>query len=270
MTRFLAAAIQLNGNSDEPACLEQATALIDEAAARGARFIATPEATNYLGPHDEKVRRAADLEGDVPRHFAALAERHGVHLLLGSFNEACDEPHRCYNTSVLFDPSGSVLASYRKMHLFDVDVSDEVRFQESATCKPGDEVVVADTELGAIGLTICYDMRFPELYRALRDGGAQLLAVPSAFTVTTGRDHWYPLLRARAIETQCWLVAPAQWGAHDDGGLRNSYGHSLIIDPWGHVVASCPDGPGIAMAEIDLDRVERVRRSMPVASHRRL
>ncbi|MEM1246529.1 MAG: carbon-nitrogen hydrolase family protein [Acidobacteriota bacterium] len=267
---FLAAAIQLNGNSNEEACIEEATRLIRQAAAHGARFVATPEATNYLGPHDRKVATAEGLDGRVCRHFGELAAELDIHLLLGSFNESAEETARCYNTSVLFGSTGEVLASYRKMHLFDVDVSDEVRFQESATCRPGEDVVVAETELGAVGLSICYDMRFPELYRRQVDAGAKILAVPSAFTVTTGRDHWYPLLKARAIETQCWLIAPAQWGEHDDGGLRNSYGHSLIIDPWGQIVASCSDGTGIAFGVVDLDRVDQIRQSMPVGEHRKL
>lgn len=267
---FLAAAVQLNGNSDERGCIDEATRLVREAAGYGARFVATPEATNYLGPHDRKVATAEGLDGSVCSHFSRLAAELDIHLLLGSFNESSGETTRCYNTSVLFDRAGEIVASYRKMHLFDVDVSDEVRFKESETCRPGEDVVVAETELGAIGLSICYDMRFPELYRRQVDAGAKILAVPSAFTVTTGRDHWYPLLKARAIETQSWLIAPAQWGEHDDGGLRNSYGHSLIIDPWGQVVASCSDGTGLALGVVDLDRVDTVRRSMPVREHRKL
>jgi predicted amidohydrolase len=199
-----------------------------------------------------------------------LAARHGVHLLLGSFNEASDEPDRCYNTSVLFAPDGSIIATYRKLHLFDVDHSDQVRFLESKTCKPGQEPVVAETALGRIGMSICYDLRFPELFRWHRDHGAEILAVPSAFTATTGQAHWHALLRARAIETQSYVIAPGQFGEHDDAGLRATYGHSLIIDPWGVVVAEASDGPGLAMAEIDLDRVRRIRAQMPVQQHRRL
>ena len=267
---FLAAAVQLNSTSDEEANWRSARELVERAAGYGAALVATPENTNFLGPHEEKVRRAQPLGGETVGRFGELAARLGIHLLLGSFNEASDEPGRCYNTSVLFDPRGEIVAAYRKLHLFDVDVSDQVRFTESATVKPGERAVVAATELGAIGLSICYDLRFPELYRRLRDDGAEVLTVPSAFTLTTGRDHWYPLLRARAIETQCYVVAPAQWGRHDDAGLRESYGHALIADPWGQVVAAASDGPGLALAEIDLERVARVRRAMPVAAHRRL
>jgi deaminated glutathione amidase len=267
---FLAAVVQMTSTSDAEANWRFARRLIEDAARRGARFIATPENTNYLGPHDEKVRLAEGLDGPTCLRFTELARKLGVHLLLGSFNERCPDPERCYNTSVLFGPDGEQLAVYRKIHLFDVDLSSEVRFVESRTVMPGAEVVVATTALATVGLSICYDLRFGELYRALAARGAQVLAVPSAFTLRTGKDHWRPLLRARAIETQCWVVAPAQCGRHDDGGLRESFGHAMIVDPWGDVVAMAPEGAGIALAEIDLERLERVRRSMPVSDHRRL
>ena len=271
MPRYLAAAVQMTSTSDEEANWESAKELVERAAGYGARFVATPENTNYLGPHDEKVRRAEPLSGGrTAERFGGLARRLGIHLLLGSFNERGPTERRCYNTSVLFGPDGSVLASYRKIHLFDVDVSDEVRFVESDTVAPGDRPVVVTTPLGTLGLSICYDLRFGELYRLLRQQGAEILTIPSAFTATTGRAHWQPLVRARAIETQCWVVAAAQHGRHDDGGLRESYGHAMIVDPWGQVAATAADGPGLALAEIDTERVERVRRGMPVASHRRL
>ena len=267
---FLAAVVQLNCTSNEEANWESARTLIERAAGYGAQLVATPENTNYLGPHEEKVRRAEPLGGPTTTRFADLARRLGIHLLLGSFNEASDEPHRCYNTSVLFSPEGEILATYRKIHLFDVDVPGGVRFAESATCKPGEAVTVVDTPLGRLGLSICYDLRFAELYRRMTDQGAQLLMVPSAFTLMTGKDHWEPLLRARAIENQGYVLAAAQHGEHDDAGLKASYGHALIVDPWGLVVARASDGPGLALAEIDLDRVEKVRRAIPVAGHRRL
>ena len=268
--RYLAAAVQLDSTSDADANWASARALIERAVSYGARLVATPENTNFLGPHEEKVRRAEPLDGPTCGRFADLAARLGIHLLLGSFNEVGTAPGRCRNTSVLFGPDGARLAVYRKIHLFDVDVSPEVRFTESATVEPGTETVVAATPLGRIGMTVCYDLRFAELYQKLRDGGAEILAVPSAFTLTTGRAHWHPLLRARAIENQCWVIAPAQHGRHDDQGLRESFGHALIVDPWGAVVADAADGPGLALAEIDLGRVAAVRRAMPVADHRRL
>ncbi|MCO4744031.1 MAG: carbon-nitrogen hydrolase family protein [Proteobacteria bacterium] len=265
----LAAVIQLTCTSDEPGNLATAESLIRRAASRGAQLIATPENTNFLGPHRDKVRRSEPLDGPIGTRLSALARELGVHLLIGSLNEKSDDPERCYNTSALFGPDGALLGSYRKIHLFDVDVSDEVRFLESNTCVAGEEPVVVNTALGAIGLSICYDLRFPGLYAELVRRGAEILAVPSAFTLTTGKDHWEVLLRARAIETQCYVLAPGQHGFHDDGGLRNSYGHSMIVDPWGHVVGRASDGPGLAFAEIDLDRVRSVRRGMPVNDHRR-
>ena len=267
---FLAAAVQMTSTSDAEANWESARELVERAAAHGARLVATPENTNYLGPHEEKVRRAEPLGGPTCARFAELARRLGIHLLLGSFNEASGDAARCYNTSVLFGPDGAVLAVYRKIHLFDVDVSDDLRFFESATVLPGAETVVVDTPLARLGLSICYDLRFPELYRRLAAAGAELLAVPSAFTLTTGKDHWEPLLRARAIENQCYVLAPAQHGRHDDRGLKESWGHAMLVDPWGQVVACASDGPGLALGIVERQRVERIRRAMPVAQHRRL
>ncbi len=271
MSSFLAAACQMTSTSDAAANLRQAEELIREAAARGARLVATPENTHYLGPHAEKVRRAESLEGPTVARFSALARELGIHLLLGSFNERAEDPGRCSNTSVLFGPDGSRLAVYRKIHLFDVDVPGGVSFRESETVAPGREVVTASTPLARFGLSICYDLRFGELYRALAAAGAEVLLVPSAFTAKTGRAHWEVLLRARAVETQCWVIAPGQVGHHDDGGLKESWGHSMIVDPWGEVVAERDeDGPGLALAEVDLERVARTRAAIPVAAHRRL
>jgi deaminated glutathione amidase len=267
---FLAAVIQLNCTSDAQANWRVAEDLIRRAAKAGATFIATPENANYLGPHDEKVRLAEPLDGPTVSRFARLAELLQVYILIGSVNERSRDPHRCYNTSVLLAPDGTISAFYRKIHLFDVDVSPEVRFLESDTTVAGDEAMTVDTPLCTIGMSICYDLRFPELYRKLVDAGATVLTVPSAFTATTGKDHWEVLLRARAVETQSYVIAPGQHGEHDDGGLRNSYGHSMIVDPWGHVIARASDGPGLALAEIDPGRVRTIRQGMPIATHRRL
>lgn len=267
---FLSAAVQLTSTSDEERNWAQVRALVREAAGRGARFVVTPENTNFLGPHEEKVRRAEPLDGKTCERFAALARECEILLLLGSFNERSDDPERCYNTSVLFDASGKQIAVYRKIHLFDIDLSDEVRFLESKTIVPGAKTVVANSPFGKVGLSICYDMRFPELYRQLSESGAELVCVPSAFTWTTGKDHWEVLLRARAIENQCFVVAAAQCGRHDDRGLRQSWGHSAIIDPWGRVLAMAGEAPEVVVAEIDPAKTAEVRRAMPVAGHRRL
>jgi len=262
--------VQLTSTSDEGRNWEAAKTLVRTAAAGGARLIVTPENTNFLGPHQDKVRRAQPLDGETCTRFRELARECEVFLLLGSFNERSEEAGRCYNTSVLFSSAGERLAVYRKMHLFDIDLSEALSFRESATIKPGDTPVVADTELGRIGLSICYDLRFPELYRELSKQGAELLCVPSAFTWTTGKAHWELLLRARAVENQCYVLAAAQCGRHDDQGLRQSWGHSAIIDPWGEVLAMAAEDPGSVVAAIDLERLAEVRRAMPVAEHRRL
>lgn len=265
----IAAVIQMNATSNSEANWRQASALVRRAAGLGAEFVATPENTNFLGPHEEKVELAETLEGLTCERFSRLADELGIHLLLGSFNEASEEPDRCHNTSVLFGPEGNRLAVYRKIHLFDVDVSPEVSFTESNTVSPGTELVTVSAPFGVLGLSICYDLRFPGLYQELRSRGSEILTVPSAFTLTTGKDHWHPLLRARAIETQCYVLAPAQYGKHDDQGLRESFGHAMIVDPWGQIVAMAADGPGVALAGIDLQRVAEVRRAIPMNDHRK-
>lgn len=270
MQAIRAAILQLNCTSDREGNWEQARELVRQAAAAGASFVTTPENSSFLGPHDEKVRRAEALDGPTCGRFSGLAREHGIHLLLGSFNEAAPESGRCFNTSVLFGPDGERLAVYRKIHLFDVDLSEQVRFQESATVVPGDEVITVEAPFARLGLSVCYDLRFPELYRELTLRGAELLLVPSAFTAPTGAAHWHTLLRARAIENQCYVLAPAQWGRHDDEGLRESYGHALIVDPWGEVVAEARDGVGFVAADLDPARLESVRRSLPALEHRRL
>jgi deaminated glutathione amidase len=273
---FLAACVQLRCTTDTEKNLATAESQIRRAASFGAKLVATPENTSYLGPKFHKVSQAEPLDGAIGTRLAKLADELGIHLLVGGLAEqriASDgtvDPKRCFNTSVLYGPSGDTLATYRKIHLFDVDVPGGLTISESDSIAPGADVVVAETPLGRIGMSICYDLRFPELYRKLVDDGAEIIAVPSAFTMTTGKDHWHVLLRARAIETQCWLLAPAQWGRHDDQGKRHSYGHSLIIDPWGAVVADKGDGVGLCLAEIDCERTAGVRRSIPVGDHRRI
>lgn len=271
----LVACLQLNGSSDLARNLARTEALARRAARAGAVLIATPEATTFLGPHDRKVALAEPVDGPTHRRLGALAAELGVHLLVGSVAERHPDPleatRRAFNTSLYFGPDGALLARYRKVHLFDVDLAAQggVRFAESDRTAAGDEAVVADSPLGPLGLSICFDLRFPEHYARLVARGARLLAVPSAFTERTGRDHWHVLLRARAIETQCYVLAPAQWGPHDDEGLRRSYGHSLIVDPWGTVLAECGDDEGFCLAELDPARVDAVRASIPMQANRR-
>jgi predicted amidohydrolase len=273
---FLAACVQLRATTDIEDNLSTTEGLVRRAAAMGAQLVATPENTAFLGPQFHKVEVAEPLDGPVGTRLAKLADELGIHLLIGGLAEqrklddGSVDKQRCYNTSVLYGPSGESLAVYRKMHLFDVDVPGGLTVRESDTIANGDQVVVAETPLGRIGMSICYDLRFPEMYRAMVDAHADIIAVPSAFTLTTGKDHWHTLLRARAIETQCWVLAPAQWGIHDDEGARKSYGHSLIIDPWGTVVADKGHGVGLCLAEVDAQRTADVRRAIPVRDHRRL
>ena len=273
---FLAACVQLRSTDDVEANLATAERLVRRAASYGAKLVATPENTSFLGPQIHNTELAEPIDGPIATRFAKLADELSIHLLVGSIAEqkrnedGSVDPSRCFNTSLLFGPNGDRLAVYRKIHLFDVDVPGGVTIRESDSIAPGEDIVVAETELGRIGMSICYDLRFPELYRALVDRGADIIAIPSAFTLTTGKDHWHPLMRARAIETQCWVLAPAQWGTHDREGKRKSYGHSLIVDPWGAVVAERGEGEGLALAEIDLEQSAQVRRAIPVRDHRRI
>ena len=260
---FLAACVQLRCTTDIERNLSKTEALVRRAARYGAQFVATPENTSLLGPQFHKVDLAESLDGPIGQRLSALAAETGIHLLIGSVNEqrvdaaGQPDPVRCHNTSMLFGPDGTLVEYYRKIHLFDVDVAGGLSVRESDTICPGTEVKVAETPLGRIGMSICYDLRFPELYRAQVDAGADIICVPSAFTLTTGKDHWHALLKARAIETQCWVFAPAQWGTHDAEGKRKSYGHSVIIDPWGTIVAECSDGEGICLAEVNLEYSSR-------------
>lgn len=267
----LIACVQIQGSSDIEKNWRTTERLVRKAAGHGAKFVATPEATDYLGPHDLKMSIAEPLNGPRMRRYGALALELGIDLLIGSVAEAYSE-EKCHNTSLLFNTKGELCSYYRKIHLFDVDLrsSGGVRFAESDRTKAGEKIVCTPTSVGKLGLSICFDLRFPELFRGLVQAGAEILAVPSAFTERTGRDHWHTLLKARAIETQSYIVAPGQWGTHDDNGLRASYGHSLIVDPWGTILAECSDGEGICMAEVNLNQLNRIRAQIPMESTRRL
>jgi predicted amidohydrolase len=267
---MLVAAIQLNSTADMDRNLALAKDLIQEAAHYGASLVALPEHFAYLGPEVEKPPSAQPLDGPLVKEFQGLARNLGIFLLLGSFPEMVHPERPPCNTSVLLVPSGQILAHYRKIHLFDVEIAGGPVFRESQHVQAGSEVVAASlapTPFTA-GLSICYDLRFPELYRALADRGADLFFIPAAFTLATGRDHWEVLVRARAIENQAFVVAPAQWGEHSKG--RKSYGRALIVDPWGTVLAQAPDRAGIIYADLDHDRLVRLRQEMPCLRHRRL
>lgn len=265
------AVVQHNATTDVISNLAILTDLSRSARADGARVICWPEAFAYLGRHEGKREILEPLPhgGPILRHCRSLAAELGCELLLGGFHEAIpSDPQRCYNTSVYLDSNGDIRATYRKIHLFDVDIENGPNLRESRHTSPGDQVVTTDTLFGALGLTICYDLRFPVLYQSLVNQGAIAVSVPSAFTATTGALHWHTLLRARAIEAQCYVIAPAQHGRHSNH--RASYGHSLIVDPWGQIVAEIEDGDGYALAEINPAEVERARREIPSLANQRL
>ncbi|HVR70575.1 MAG TPA: carbon-nitrogen hydrolase family protein [Vicinamibacteria bacterium] len=266
--RVTAAVVQMTSTADVERNLAAAERLVAEAAARGARFVSLPENFAYLRSEGEPVPEAQPLDGAWVTRMAGLARRHGLTLLLGSLPEEVPGDTRVYNTSVLIGPEGGTLAVYRKVHLFDIDLPGMEHLKESRSVLPGTDVVVAGAPFGQVGLSICYDVRFPELYRRLVRQGARVLAVPSAFTERTGKDHWEVLLRARAIENLAYVVAAAQTGVHGRG--RASHGHAMIVDPWGTVLAQVPDGEGVALAELDFERQERLRRELPALSHARL
>jgi predicted amidohydrolase len=265
-----AAAIQMCSSDDLAANLRAAAALVAEAAGAGAELVALPENFAYLRREGTPIPCAQPLDGPIVGALREWARAHRIWLLGGSFAEAVPRDERVHNTSVLLAPDGSLFAVYRKIHLFDVDLRAQggSHYRESAAVAPGGEPVVADTPFGGVGLSVCYDVRFPELYRALVARGARFLMVPSAFARETGRDHWEVLLRARAIENQCFVIAPAQWGQHSPD--RSSHGRALIADPWGVLLGVAPDRPGVVIADCDLAHQDRVRASLPALQHRRL
>jgi predicted amidohydrolase len=258
----------MTSTTDVERNLAAAEALVEQATARGAAFVGLPENFAFLRSEGQPVPEPQDLDGPWVRRMAGLARRERVTLLLGSLPERVPGDPRVRNTSVLLGPDGATIAVYRKIHLFDIDLPGMEHLKESKAVVPGDEVVTAETALGPVGLSICYDLRFPELYRELARRGGQVLCVPSAFTERTGKAHWEVLLRARAIENLAYVLAPAQVGHH--GGGRVSHGQAMIVDPWGAVIAQVPDGEGVAVAELDFERLARLRRELPALSHARL
>jgi deaminated glutathione amidase len=262
--RFVAAAVQVCAGSDKHVNLDRAEAFAAEAARQAARLVVFPEVFLWRGPRTEEVANAEAIPGPTTRRLAALARQLNIHLVAGSILEQ-NGTERAFNTSVLFDPRGELVARYRKLHLFDVDIPEQVTIRESDTRVAGNDVVVAPTELGVIGMTICYDLRFPELYRRLTLAGAEIITVPSAFTFPTGAAHWEVLLRARAIENQVYIIAPDQIGKSPCGGM--DFGNSMMVDPWGKPLARAADREMIIFAEIDRDYQDRVRRELPCLTH---
>jgi predicted amidohydrolase len=261
--------VQMCATSDVEANVDSTLGLVGEAAKAGAEAVFVPEAFAFIGAERERRPHLEPLPagGPILRRASACARDAGIHLVLGGFPEAASDG-RAFNTCVHLGADGEVAALYRKIHLFDVDLADGTRILESRSTAPGDQAVVTDLPFGPLGLTVCYDVRFPQLYQALADKGALAITVPSAFFKNTGRSHWHVLLRARAIEAQCYIIAPAQHGDHQHRG-RQSYGHALVVDPWGDVVVECEDGDGFALTEIDPARTLAVRAELPSLTNRR-
>lgn len=262
------ALVQMTAGPEVVPNLDAAEALIRKAAKGGAEFVLTPENTSLIEPNKAHAFEKSFLEEKHPglSRFSALARELKIWLLIGSMSIRVEEG-KLANRSFLFDPQGSIVARYDKIHLFDVDLPSGETYRESKTIHPGAQAVVADTPWGGVGLTICYDLRFAYLHRALAQAGARIITVPAAFTVPTGKAHWEILLRARAIETGSFVLAPAQCGLHADG--RRTYGHSLIVAPWGEILAEAGEEPCIITAELDMALVAKARAMIPVLQHDR-
>ncbi len=268
------AAIQLRATDNLEKNLENMERLTLEAVAKGAESIFLPEAFAYLGPEKEKRKllEALPIEGSSPpgpilKRCLQIAKNSSCDLILGGFHEKSEANGKCFNTCIHVKDDGRIENVYRKIHLFDIELSDGTFLKESAVTEPGGNLVTTSMTFGKLGLSICYDLRFPYLYQGLVDMGAIAITVPSAFTVTTGKAHWHTLLRARAIECQSYIIAPAQFG--HNWGKRYSYGHTTIIDPWGEIIGEQDSGEGIVLAEISPERVAQVRKELPSLEHRR-
>ncbi|MCG3862824.1 MULTISPECIES: carbon-nitrogen hydrolase family protein [unclassified Photobacterium] len=258
--------VQMNSGADPEHNLTKLKKKVKGLQLQGAKLIVTPENTLVFGSKADYQQWAEPLnDGPFQKELSALTEKLGIWLLLGSM-PILQPDGSITSTSLLYNDKGQLQEHYNKLHMFDVDVADKHRsYRESDTFKAGDELKVVETPYGNIGMSICYDVRFPLQYSALREKGADIIVVPAAFTKLTGKAHWEVLLRARAIETQCWVIAAAQWGEHNEG--RETWGHSMIIDPWGQIVACQQQGTGVLTANIDLQLSEKIRANMPVAEH---
>ena len=270
MWQLRVGAVQLRSTGDLEANLATCRELVERAASDGAELVVLPECFAFLGGGErERLAVAEDFARGGPVHgmLAELAAARRIWIIGGGTPEIVPgDPRRTYNTAVVIDPSGKLVARYRKIHLFDVDIPGGATLRESDTTCAGDELVVTEIAGAKIGLSICYDVRFPELYRSLvKDRGAEVLLVPAAFTAHTGAAHWHVMLRARAVENQAWVVAPAQWGRHNE--KRESFGHTMIIDPWGTIIDERAESDGVVVVTLDGATVAKCRTQMPVLSH---
>ncbi|MDZ7714875.1 MAG: carbon-nitrogen hydrolase family protein [Balneolaceae bacterium] len=269
METYKAAAVQMNSQPNIEHNLNQARALVQKAAKAKTRLVCLPENFAFLGDFDLRMQKADEIHTKAESFLKDIAAKYGIYLIGGSFPAPAGND-KVYNRSLLINPEGRTVAKYDKMHLFDVDLDDGESYRESDFVEPGDSkpILWKSDEIGNIGLSVCYDLRFPELYRELAAKGAEILTVPSAFTQTTGEVHWETLLRARAIENTSYVLAPAQTGVH--GPNRKTYGHSLIVDPWGEVLADGKEEIGFVTADISPNRLKKVRESIPSLNHRRI
>jgi predicted amidohydrolase len=256
---------QMNTQDDKARNLEMAETAIDQLAAQGADLVVLPEMFNFLGLDEDKIINAEPIPGPSIDRLQQKAKEKKIFLHCGSILEK--EGDRIFNATVVFNREGKRVAFYRKIHLFDVEIPGGIVYKESAVVTPGREIVTFDCEGVTVGLSICYDLRFPELYRSLVDRGALLILIPAAFTLMTGKDHWEPLIRARAIENVCYVAACGQWGSHPVG--NQCYGHSMVVNPWGTVLAQARDGVTTVFAELDFDYLHEVRAKLPALQHRR-
>jgi predicted amidohydrolase len=263
---FDVAVLQMNSGEDKAANVETALRLIDEAAATGARLVVLPEIWPYLGSDAGNRANAELIPGPITDALAAKAKQHGIYVHGGSILEQRDGEPKLFNTTVVFDPSGELVAQYSKIHMFDVVLDGVASYRESNTVQRGEEIVTFDLDGTTVGLAICYDLRFPELFRILTLHGADVIVLPAAFTMTTGKDHWEVLIRARAIENQVYMVSCGQFGPDSSG--KWCYGRSLIADPWGTVLATAPDRECVLRATVDLDYLQKVRRQVPSVQNR--
>jgi predicted amidohydrolase len=265
--KLLSAAIQLNAGSDKHQNIENATRLIKKAANKGAQLIALPEVFNWRGNRKEILDNCEPIPGPTSTRMAELAATLKIFLLCGSIIETNPESSKPFNTSFLISPRGKILSCYRKLHLFKVTLKGKSTIDETRIYSAGNEAKTALTSFGRVGITICYDLRFPELYRTLTHQGAVVIFIPSSFTFETGKAHWETLIRARAIENQVYIIAPNQYGKDPSG--NNTYGHSMIVDPWGTVIARCSNREKIIYGELDINHLKKVRKSLPSLQHKR-
>lgn len=268
MTSVRVGLIQMDAQDNPAANREKAVSLIGQAVDRGAQLVALPEVFVYVHAFNRMQEMAEPINGPTAEVLCETARRYGIYLVGGSFLERVPGQEKVFNTNLFIGPDGEIRAIYRKIHLFELIAPGEVIAIESQVVEHGKDIVTAETPFGVIGLTICYDLRFPELYRALADRGARILTVPAAFAMKTGKDHWEVLLRARAIENQAYVLAPNQFGIKPDGSV--CYGHSLIVDPWGTVVARASDTEAVITADLDGGYLEKVRQMLPALKNRRV